>query len=253
MYPHSPLWHYLWLAPHLIQFGIAGLMIRRRLHREFPIFFTYTLVQAIETSLLFYLDHDPNISVSTYWNCAGVGVACDAALRFGVIYEVFSNLVGPYPALKRMTRQILGWSGAILLVIAVAAAWFAPGVGVGWMTYGYHIIDRTVDLVQSGLLVFLFLFASYFGITWRNYVFGIALGMGIFSSSDLITLAIRLQQGPFVGDEILNIALMGVYHMSVLIWLTYLLAPESMRQQSYRVPDHNLEQWNTELERLLLQ
>ncbi|HEY7097180.1 MAG TPA: hypothetical protein VH437_10690, partial [Terriglobales bacterium] len=112
MYPHSPLWHYLWLAPHLIQFGIAGLMIRRRLHREFPIFFTYTLVQAIETSLLFYLDHDPNISVSTYWNCAGVGVACDAALRFGVIYEVFSNLVGPYPALKRMTRQILGWSGA---------------------------------------------------------------------------------------------------------------------------------------------
>lgn len=253
MYPHSPLWHYLWLGPHLIQLGLAGLMIRRRMHRDYPIFFAYTVFQAVKETVLFYLDHSSVISVSVYWKCYGVGEAGDVVLRFAVIYEVFTNLFRPYPALNKMTRQILSWSAVLLLLIAVAVAWYEPGLGAGRLTYGYQLVDRTVSMVQSGLLVFLFLFASYFGISWRNYVFGIAFGMGVFSSVDLLTTAIRLQAGPFAGDYVLDFVLMVTYHVSVLIWLAYLLAPERERTPTKHLPDNNLEQWNAELERLLLQ
>jgi len=43
MRAHSFLWHYLWIAPHALQFIVASVMLRRGLWREFPVFFAYTL------------------------------------------------------------------------------------------------------------------------------------------------------------------------------------------------------------------
>src|SRR6266576_3494288 len=57
MYPHSPIWHYLWVAPHTLQVAIVVIMIRRRLISEFPVFLTYTLFQIIMGGTLFVMDH----------------------------------------------------------------------------------------------------------------------------------------------------------------------------------------------------
>ena len=46
---------------------------------------------------------------------------------------------------------------------------------------------------------------------------------------------------------------MATYHCCVLIWLVYLLVPDSNRRTVKQLPDNNLEQWNAELQRLLLQ
>jgi hypothetical protein len=45
---------------------------------------------------------------------------------------------------------------------------------------------------------------------------------------------------------------MATYHCCVLIWLVYLLAPDTAKHAVKHVPDNNLEQWNTEMQRLLL-
>ena len=68
MYPHSFLWHYLWIAPHALQLIMAIIMIRRGLLREFPVFFTYTLFQAVEGGTLFTLDHIPSVTAHLYWS-----------------------------------------------------------------------------------------------------------------------------------------------------------------------------------------
>ena len=251
--PHSPLWHYLWLAPHLMQFAIAAVMVKRRMVREFPMFFVYTIFQATKESSLFLLDHSPSISPLAYWSFAGIGMGGDVITRFAAIYEIFGKVFRPYAGLKRLGDLLLKWSGALLLMVAVAVAWYAPGVVMGRVTDGYNLVDRTISLVQSGLLVFLFVFASYFGITWRNFTFGIALGLGIYASVVLFTAAIRVQSGPFRGDFFLDFLLMVTYHVSVLLWLAYLLLPEAASAPISHLPENNLEQWNAELERLLLQ
>jgi hypothetical protein len=47
---------------------------------------------------------------------------------------------------------------------------------------------------------------------------------------------------------------MAANHVSVLIWFYYLLAPEKITTTSaVPLPEHNLEVWNRELERLLQQ
>jgi hypothetical protein len=44
---------------------------------------------------------------------------------------------------------------------------------------------------------------------------------------------------------------MAAYHCCVVIWLVYLLAPEVAAQTVKELPEHNLEEWNTALQRLL--
>jgi hypothetical protein len=46
---------------------------------------------------------------------------------------------------------------------------------------------------------------------------------------------------------------MATYHCCVVIWLVYLLAPETAGRPVKKLPANNLEQWNAELQRLLLQ
>jgi len=45
---------------------------------------------------------------------------------------------------------------------------------------------------------------------------------------------------------------MATYHCCVLIWLVYMLVPEAASESVAEVPHHNLEQWNAEMQRLLL-
>jgi hypothetical protein len=46
---------------------------------------------------------------------------------------------------------------------------------------------------------------------------------------------------------------MATYHCCVVIWLVYLLAPEMTARRVKQMPENNLEEWNAELQRLLLQ
>src|ERR1700760_2624017 len=98
MHPHSFLWHYLWLAPHAFQVVIFVVMIRRRLYREFPVFFAYLLYEAIQGFVLFVLDHLSSVTASQYWTVNWIGSFGSIALRFGLIWEIFSHVFRPYPA-----------------------------------------------------------------------------------------------------------------------------------------------------------
>ncbi len=253
MYPHSFLWHYLWLAPHALQAVIAVVMIRRRLSREFPMFLTYTVFQIVQGVALFILDHSLRVSPAQYWGASWPAQIVSIVLRFAVIYEIFSHVFRPYPALAELGRLLLRWASVILVLVAVAVAAYAPGDATPPILAGVHVVDRAVDFVQCGLLVLLFLFSSYFGLSWRSYAYGIAAGLGIFASVDLATAAIRVASAAGRGSYVFDFVTMATYHLCVVIWLAYLLAPESARCTVKELPDHNLEEWNTALERLLMQ
>jgi hypothetical protein len=253
MYPHSLLWHYLWIAPHILQVIIAVVMIRRRLIREFPMFLAYTIFEVVQGGALFILDHSARVSPYQYWEVYWVVQGVTIALRFAVIYEIFSHVFRPYPALRELSQILFRWATVVLVLVAVAVAAYAPGNGTHLIVSGIKIVARTASLVQSGLLVFLFLFSSYFRLSWRSYVYGIAVGMGIFASVDLATSAIRAASEIAEGSHAFNFLSMAVYHCCVLIWLVYMLAPESVGRTVKDVPDHNLEEWNAALQRLLMQ
>jgi len=151
--------------------AIALIMIRRRLVREFPVFLTYTLFQIVMGGTLFMLDHISAVSADQYVNAQWVDTIGSIVLRFALIYEIFNRIFDPYPALAELGRILFRWGVVVLLLVAVAVAARAPNDSTPLLS-GIHVANCAVSLMQSGLLVFLFLFSSYFGLSWQNYVYG---------------------------------------------------------------------------------
>jgi hypothetical protein len=253
MYSHSLLWHYLWVAPHLLQLVIVVMMWRRGLVRKFPIFVTYTITEIVQGGALFLADHSAAVSGYQYRQAEIAFEMISCILRFGLIYEIYSNVFRPYPSLEQVGRLVLRWSGALLLLAGIGIMACSPEAGFQRLDIGLVFISRTVSLTQIGLLTILFIFSSYLAITWRNLVFGIALGLGIFSTVDLAVAALRVQRVPVSTNLFLDFVTMVTYHACVVVWLCYIFVPEVERTPVQHVPENSLEQWNAELERLLLQ
>jgi hypothetical protein len=253
MYPHSLLWHYLWIAPHIFTAAIVWLMIRHRLAREFPFFLGYCVCQVIEQPILFALDHDARVSALLYWTIYSCLLVPQMALRFGVIYELFSKMFDPYPGLQELGRRLLKWTAVILILLAALFSGLSPGEQGNHLLSGISALNRAVGLIQSGLLIILFLSASSLRLSWRSHTFGIAVGLGLYSSVDLVIQATRIWLGIGAGTYALDFVAMAAYHCSVIIWIAYLLAPEPVGVSPAELPESNMSQWNAELQRLLLQ
>jgi hypothetical protein len=243
------LWYYLWIAPHAIQIIIAFLMIRRSLYRQFPMFFAYTCFEVTEFTSLFIAGHIPS-AYRQYVLIFATGAVLSSLLRFGVVYEVIVQLFSNYRSLDSLGRNILRWAALVLLLVAVGFSAWRTGSGLSRLMLGVSIVDRTFSVVQSGLLVCLFLFSRYFALSWRSKVFGIALGFGIFASVELASSALRSQVG-VSANRFLDYLTMGTYHLCVLIWLFYFMASERPpKYNSTDLPKNDLETWNQELQKL---
>jgi hypothetical protein len=64
--------------------------------------------------------------------------------------------------------------------------------------------------------------------------------------------AARLWTG-FVAGHAYDFVVMGAYNCSTVVWLVYVLMPEKVHRNLKDLPQNDLEQWNAELQRLLLQ
>jgi len=68
---------------------------------------------------------------------------------------------------------------------------------------------------------------------------------------ELATTALRTHLGPSF-DGTYNTVLPLAYNCSVLVWLTYMLKPQTAQDTVRILPHNELEEWNRELRRLLL-
>lgn len=252
MYPHSFLWHFLWLAPRVLQIFIAAIMIRRGLVRDFPVFFVYTVFQIISESTLFALDHDALVTDYQYWYVYWVGLTASSALRFGILWEIGCSVFRNYPGLRPLKRFVFRWAIVVLLFVAIAVAAHAPEDGTFHILSRSRILDLSVNVMQSGLWLLLVGFSAYFKLSWRSFAHGIAFGLGIFATVTLATQAVRVGSG-FVAGYAFDFVNMATYNCCTLVWLVSLLSPETARGTLKELPENNLEQWSAELQRLLLQ
>jgi hypothetical protein len=252
MYPHSFLWNYLWIAPRVLLVIIVAVMLRNRLFRAFPIFFTYSIFQVLEQGILFILDRDRAISAHQYWFVYWLFSLTSISLRFGILWEVFSHIFKDYPGLKRLNRIVFRYAIVVLLLVATTVAAKTSEDGTFHIYSRIHVVDLGVDVMQSGLWLLLITFSSYFRLSLRSFPSGIAFGLSIFSTVDLATEAMRTWSG-FVAGYAFDVVTMATYHCCVLVWLVYLMAPDTLTTKPAELPEHNLAEWNAELQRLLLQ
>ena len=253
---HSFLWNYLSVAPNLFLLTLGLLMWKRGLSRQFPTFVLFAILSPVVDLAVFVADIVPAVSPVTYWRIDWASLLIESFLKFIVIGEVFSGVVSPYPSISRLGRLVISGFGAAMVLLATMTAALSRGESAVRLISGFHLLVQTVFIVELGLVVFVFLFAAYFSLSWDRLSFGVLLGFGISSCGYLAAWAIVSNADPSPrGRTLLDFLEMGIYHVCVLIWFYYVLMPHkvSAHKPAPALPEHNLELWNRELERLLQQ
>ncbi len=242
---------YLWIAPHVLLAVVAVLLLIRRLYTSFPVFFLYAWYEIVEFVLLFAIAVTGLNKGAWYPRVYLVTLAISTALRFGVIQEIFNNVFREHGQVDALARVSLRWTTGFLLAAAVLCAIFAPEQASDSLIAGAASVGRGVAIIQCGLVLFLLLFSGLYGLSLQSHVFGIALGFGLLSSVELAHWAMRTGELTESMARALNLLPTGGYHVAVLLWLGYLVAPARKILQPSGVPVGDVDQWNRELERFL--
>jgi hypothetical protein len=249
---HKMLSLFLWITPPVLLSVLAVVLCRRRLYREFPVFFAYVLYEIAGFVLLFALSSILGVTSKQYAYVFSAALLLGIALRFGVIDEVSKDLFRGSRFLRVSARRLLQCVAGLLLGVGVLLAIYAPGNNsVRWHA-GVSVVNRGAVMVQCGLLLSLLLFSRFLGLSWRRPAFGIALGLGILTSVDLATSAIRVEFTSAVTRDFLNLLITAASLVCASIWIGYLWAPGREPAASLMVIPHDeVDTWNTELQHLL--
>jgi len=241
----------LWVTGEILLVMACAAILRRRLAYQFPVFFVYAAFHVLRTVVLFtihLLQLQHRMSYADYFYAYWMTQAVSIVLGFAVIHEIYCGVFQHYDALRRLGGILFACAGIAVLVLAVWTA-SAPGAETGIVGV-VLLLERSVRLMQCGLVLFLFLAAFYFGLPWQNYRFGIALGFGVFASIELAAVAVHWQIGESVAAACSQIN-SAAYSSGVMIWLCYLLAPKPALQYAGVVQHNDLEKWNQALLEIL--
>jgi hypothetical protein len=207
----------MWVSQPLIQAAIAVVVFHRRLHRDFPAFFTFVVVQVAIFAVEFPVNR---INDAYYFDVYWASVALNVVLEFKIIHEIFQDVFRPYPALKDLATALFKWAALIMILVSVVLISVSPG----WddpVTRSILVVQRCVRVVQCGLVIFLLAFCKNLRVAWRRLSFGIALGFGLFSGAELLTTA--FYSGSHVHGRAANLLMLLSYDLGMLVWLNYTL------------------------------
>jgi hypothetical protein len=220
----------LWIAHPVLQAVVATAMIKRKLYRSFPYFFAYLLAQITIFATLFpaHLMGASDFYFYAYW----ATTAASVALGFKVIHEIFLDIFRPYHTLKDLGSVLFKWAGLVMLLVAgVMSASSRVGVNdPDPLVQAILTLQRSVRVVQCGLVFFLLVFSKYLGISWRQRSFGIAVGFGGFATVELSVIA--LCAGGYISQMTLNLANMWAYNFAIVAWIAYCFMTSPGRERS---------------------
>ena len=74
-------------------------------------------------------------------------------LEFAVLYELLVNALKPYSALIDLGKMLFRWAAVFLVLAALLTALATTGSGSNKMVAACELLQRTVRLMQCGLLL----------------------------------------------------------------------------------------------------
>jgi hypothetical protein len=215
----------LWCTQPVLLSVLGVFFWRRKMHKRFPIFFTFMLVQVAIFAISFPLYANRGVYFWVYW----CGELVNAVLAFKVIHEIFLDVFRPYHALKDLGTPVFKWAGVVMLLVSVVVA-ASNSFGQDPIIHAVTTLERSVRLVQFGLILFLILFSRFLGVSRKQLSFGIALGFGIFAGVELMLLA--MHSGGLIHRGNYDLINMVSWNVSYLVWIAYSYSPVVARESS---------------------
>jgi hypothetical protein len=216
----SPINNGLWFLEPALNAAIAVFMYRRKLHSRFPLFFTFQIFHAIFAALMIALMKLAGYRAYffTFWSLEPLAIL----LSFANIQELFSAMFRQREGLKDFGTMLFRWAIVVMLLMAVVLA--TANAGAFERSHFISLVlslERSVQFMMLGLVMFLLAFSNHLGIHRRHPVFGFIMGWGLVSASELLLYAERARV--LFSEDTFNLLHLCAYNTMLGIWLAYVL------------------------------
>jgi hypothetical protein len=219
-----------WLAGPTLQIVLLVCMVQRKLHTVFPRFFSYIAFQIVKSGLLFIAArYSDAVYFDAYWTGNAISVILTVTVMDEILHKLFKEYGGP----QNLGSVIFRWACGLLLLLAIVTALSIQQENADRVVSVVLAFDRSVRLMQCGLICLLLILCRFLKNCWRQWVFGIALGFGIFASIELILVSFAMRYGSNFGG-IVSLLKSAAYNSVTLVWIFYL------RQRRESIPEMQL-------------
>jgi hypothetical protein len=216
---------------------------RRKLRSEFPVFYRYSLFCGVGAliTIIPYLFFCPQYFY-IYWVLTPITML----LEFGVLYELLVNALKPYSALIDLGKMLFRWAAVFLIMAALLTAFATTGSGTNRLVAAAQLLERTVRLMQCGLLLLFLGLEKRLGLSWRTHSMSIALGLGVYAAVDL-SATYLISRAPAQTNAFQMVATL-VYLSATSLWAYSLAKPEPARGNVLDSPRRLIfQRWNEAL------
>src|ERR1051326_3167086 len=191
----------IWYVGIALEVVLAGVLLARKAWTKFPVFTAFACFNVIEAAVTYALRKNGIWYFYSYWICEAIATL----LGLAVVYEVFNALFSHHAALRKLARMLFRVAIVLLVVLACIVVAKQSSAEKNSIDSVVMVVAEAARFVEVGLLMFLFLFSTAFGLHWRAQVFGIALGLGVFAAIDLVNVTLRSYFG-LGAANLLNLA-----------------------------------------------
>jgi hypothetical protein len=242
----TALQYALWVMGPLLQLVIVMVMLYKRLFKELPLFFAYTVFHVLQFIVALVA---MRTSYATYFYVYWGTELIDALFGLLVMQEIYTAVFRDLHGLQALGSALFQWVSIVLTALALVSALAAPGTGDDRLIAGLIVLQRSVQILQGGLVIFLFVLCRTFALSWEYYTFGISFGFGVASILTLAASTMRAEFGDSANQAITYILPIAT-DFSIAIWTYFLVKkPLTAAVEIESVQFSNkLQAWNLLLE-----
>jgi hypothetical protein len=207
--------------PSCLLVVLLALLVRRRVHRSVPYFFSYAAF-AVAADIARFIAHSHRRPYYlTYW----ITEAGYDLLGILVMYEVLRTVLG---SLTRAWWARLIFPGVLVAGIAMslARANVIPS-RLGGLEFYIVIGEIAVRFVQVFVFAGLVTMVPVLGLRWRQYSFGVATGFGLYATVMLLT-TIKFSDFGTTFKLLWGWTSLVAYSVAVLIWIWFFSVPQKV-------------------------
>ncbi|PYY14747.1 MAG: hypothetical protein DMG60_19415 [Acidobacteria bacterium] len=235
-----PLIYFFSLLPLPVLAVTAIVMYQRKQHLIYPIFWTYLIFQFVrESGEGIALQFSHKVFYYTYWSTS----ACSVIFSLLLLRNIFLTVLRGYSPLSQLRRY--GYEAMLLacwlLALLVAFHNEHPRT-VRQLIFDSH---QAVSFTSVGMFVFVVGSSALLGIRWTSAICGIALGLGLFGTTDLVVYAL-LSHGHLLSNTVASWIQVLAYDCGIGIFALYFVP----RREEVQVPaglKPELLQWANEV------
>lgn len=204
----------------LIQIGGGALLIwlatviaRRRLHLEYPFFFSYIVFTLFATGIRLAVSVNAPTYFFVYWASEPFFAILTLLALHEAFYDVFHRFYSFW-----WFRLIFPGVVVVIFVFAIRHAILQPLVHAPRFMSVIFTVDTAFSYVQFGLLVIFMLLGAGLHLRWRGYPFAVTLGFAVSSLGDWTAFLVRAEFGTKYSN-VFRYAPPTAFLCATIVWL----------------------------------